>query len=185
MTHADLGLVHLVKAGDPADAREHGLTLLAECGLVWVPRKRRLKDFPPCPECEAIAGPIKAAKRPEHEIVERQWRTHYVYRCFDAAGVLLYVGCTSDLNTRRLAHNAQSWWFPQAESFRVNAYLSRSRALTVEAEAIFSERPLWNVRHQDFKSWSKEQLARGRDLAAQHEAPDAVLRRFVRLAGAA
>lgn len=183
--NVDRDLVHLVKAGDPEGARKYGLTLIAECGLVWVPRKRRLKDYPPCPECEAIGGPIAAAKRPESEMSATERRTHFVYRCYDAAGTLLYVGCSVDLATRRLAHSAQSWWYPQVASYRLIVFPNRRHALRIEAQTIHAERPLWNVRHQDFAAWPKEQIERGRELAVIADAPDAVQRRFARLAEAA
>lgn len=182
--NADNDLVHLIKAGDRAAAHKYGLTLLAECGLIWVPRARRLKDYPPCPECEAIGGKIKAARRPVSEITAFENRAHFVYRCYDAQGLLLYVGCTVDLATRRIGHTRQSWWFPQVDSYRVIAFSNRRRALAAEARAIATERPLWNVRLQKFATWSPQEIQRGHELALTADAPPHVQRRFARLVAA-
>lgn len=173
-------LVHWVKAGDLTAAKKYGLTVVAQCGLVWVPKKRRLLGLDPCPECEEISGPLTPARglRPQ---VRGSDRPHYVYRCYDADGVLLYVGCTVDLAARRQAHAAQSWWFPQVDTYRATIYPSRNRALDVEAAAIASEHPLWNVRHQSFADWPSEQISSVRLRAERLDAPDAVLRRFDRL----
>lgn len=67
-----------------------------------------------------------------------------VYRHFDAAGALLYVGVAKDLNARTKQHKANSPWFTRVTDTRVEFANSRNHALALEAVAIRYERPLYN-----------------------------------------
>lgn len=73
---------------------------------------------------------------------------HYVYRLYDAAGELLYVGCTYDPRTRRSNHRLTTPWFSEVASFRLTVYPNRAHALEVERAVIAAEQPRHNVRHR-------------------------------------
>lgn len=167
-------LAHWVAGGDPADARKYGLTLKGKCGAIFTVAKRmKLSDKLPCPACEALDGPIPGAKGNEAVGLNgRNASPHYVYRCYDATDALLYVGCTVDLVTRRVAHNTNSWWFPKVDHWRITVYPNKLHARRVETAAIADEQPLCNVRGQNFKAWPSSRLSLAHDLAVEMSATD-------------
>lgn len=71
-----------------------------------------------------------------------------VYRCFDALGRLLYIGCTANLISRFQSHSkssaATSAWWPLLASWTFETYETRAHALAAERLAILSEQPLFN-----------------------------------------
>lgn len=79
--------------------------------------------------------------------------THYVYRCYDAEGTLLYIGCTRDVVARMLVH--RSAWDNPASAFlnlhmaryEVEEFPTRDEARKAEREAIGAEAPLLNIHH--------------------------------------
>jgi predicted GIY-YIG superfamily endonuclease len=71
---------------------------------------------------------------------------HVVYRAFDGAGQLLYVGYTSEPKARVAAHRTSAPWYPQAARWTYEPHPDRKAALAAEAAAIRAERPLHNVR---------------------------------------
>ena len=74
-------------------------------------------------------------------------KKHCVYRYFDEAGALLYVGVTNDPVTRENMHRkcARSWrWFQHAARRTLEWHESRSEAEASESRAISEERPAWN-----------------------------------------
>jgi len=68
-----------------------------------------------------------------------------LYRLFDAAGDLLYVGVTGDLRGRLTQHTADKHWWSQVTRKTVAWYGSRSDALQAETAAIVNEHPRYNV----------------------------------------
>lgn len=89
---------------------------------------------------------------------------HFLYRCYDADGRLLYIGCTSDVERRIEGHRSAHRTFilgtnPKAplSSVRLIQQMSwyeasgpivgRRAALAAERAAIKAERPLLNVVH--------------------------------------
>lgn len=173
--------IHWVDAGDPSAAKKHRLSLLARCGAVYVPHRQGVRSgLPACEKCEEIGGPIPRKSR--KAVAEDE--PHYVYRHYNAAGELLYVGCTVDPRARATSHGQGSWWIGQSASFRLTIYPNRLHALRVERHTIRTERPLWNVRHQDFGAWPVERLRLLRQLAEEMDAPESVVRRLERLEAA-
>lgn len=71
-------------------------------------------------------------------------REHFVYRAFDAAGDLLYVGCTMRPNLRAQEHRGQSKWFHLAASFKMSGPYNYETGRRIEREAIQTESPLFN-----------------------------------------
>ena len=70
-----------------------------------------------------------------------------LYRFFDAAGVLLYVGITGDAATRWKAHSKAKGWWPQVATVKVEHFAARPDVEAAEVAAIKAERPVFNVVH--------------------------------------
>lgn len=68
-----------------------------------------------------------------------------LYRFYDAADRLLYVGITSDPADRWARHAAEKPWWPEVARHAVEWLSSRDAALAAEAAAIVAEEPLHNV----------------------------------------
>lgn len=88
-------------------------------------------------------------------------RPYFVYRCFDADGRLIYVGCTFDPAGRISTHRTTSWWGHQVEAVRVLVFPSKEYALAKEREAIATENPRWNTKGR----WAHRALWTGDDYA--------------------
>jgi hypothetical protein len=67
-----------------------------------------------------------------------------LYRLYDTANVLLYVGVAFDPGARWLAHRGDKPWWPQVARNTVEWFDARLLALEAEAQAIEAERPLHN-----------------------------------------
>lgn len=89
-------------------------------------------------------------------------RPHTVYRLFDDAGRLLYIGCTRELNHRLYMHdgyyNATSIAFRGLVA-RVESeeYENKDAARDAERKAIGAEAPLFNVIYNQGRHISREQ----------------------------
>lgn len=70
-------------------------------------------------------------------------RQHAVYRFYDADGVLLYIGATSNIFERWYQHGDKNW-FHRVAVARVAHFTTRAEALAAESLAIGAERPLLN-----------------------------------------
>jgi len=67
-----------------------------------------------------------------------------LYRYYDTAGALLYVGITEHPLARADSHaNASTWW-PKVATARFEQFPTRDEASAAEREAIRVERPLHN-----------------------------------------
>jgi predicted GIY-YIG superfamily endonuclease len=69
-----------------------------------------------------------------------------VYRLYDAAETLLYVGVAGMIETRFSQHRAKKPWWPQVVHKTAVWYRTRIEALSFEALAIHDERPVYNIR---------------------------------------
>lgn len=72
-----------------------------------------------------------------------------LYRLFDEAGSLLYVGITNDPDVRWTYHARQKEWWPEVYRRTIEWKPTRAEAEAAEAEAIGSEAPRWNVIRPD------------------------------------
>ena len=68
-----------------------------------------------------------------------------VYRVYDEAGALLYVGASINVFKRMNEHKAYAPWWPHAHTATVHQYPDRATARGVEALAIRDESPRFNV----------------------------------------
>lgn len=71
----------------------------------------------------------------------------YVYRAYDSAGRLLYIGYTNNPVSRFMSHRSQgSTWLPYAASVSWEPHSTRRAGLAAESAAIEAERPPYNER---------------------------------------
>lgn len=78
---------------------------------------------------------------------------HSLYRFYDAANELLYVGITGSLPTRLDQHSADKVWFEDVATIRVEHFESRTELADAEETAIRTERPLHNRIFGDSSPW--------------------------------
>src|SRR5689334_4934448 len=77
-------------------------------------------------------------------------RTHYVYRAYDADGLLLYVGCTGNPTMRYRAHmqgdpgGCRGWFHPFVTDWHFSGPYAKDVALAKEAALIDEGQPIWN-----------------------------------------
>lgn len=76
--------------------------------------------------------------------VDRTNSPHHVYRCFDEAGRLVYIGSTADLQGRLDTHRKTSWWAPTVVKVKATWYPDGTSAREEERRAIRDEVPRWN-----------------------------------------
>jgi len=69
---------------------------------------------------------------------------HYLYRHFNAAGGLLYIGITRNVKLRNNCHNHASPWWDEVASTTIEELPTRDDALRAEEVAIEVERPIHN-----------------------------------------
>lgn len=72
-----------------------------------------------------------------------------VYRCFDDAGRLLYVGSTiTSVRTRLAVHEKDAPWWPAVADVRVEQFTHELAARAAEVRAIRTENPAHNVKER-------------------------------------
>ena len=74
-------------------------------------------------------------------------RPHALYRFFDSANRLLYVGITAALPTRLMSHNGDKPWWTSVHHITVEHFADRETVLKAETAAIKAEHPLHNITH--------------------------------------
>lgn len=92
--------------------------------------------------------------------------SHYVYRCYDKDGDLIYIGCTSNVGRRIAQHRkgravASRWLSVSMTRHETEGpYPSRADALGAERKAIHAEQPLFNYQQRagaDLAAWMTRQ----------------------------
>lgn len=73
--------------------------------------------------------------------------TTYLYRLYDDAGQLLYVGISKSAIYRLEQHLSAKTWSAQIASTRIERHPDRPTALEAERTAILAEKPLHNIVH--------------------------------------
>ena len=71
-----------------------------------------------------------------------------LYRHFDSAGTLLYVGISKSTMVRLAQHADHAHWFDLIAVIKIETFDSREAAIEAEAIAIVSENPLYNIQHK-------------------------------------
>lgn len=69
---------------------------------------------------------------------------HFVYRCYDVADRLLYVGVTSNLPARLARHRGESPWWAVVARLEADGYGDRAEADRHERHLIRIKRPVHN-----------------------------------------
>jgi hypothetical protein len=91
---------------------------------------------------------------------------HFVYRCFDSDGRLLYIGRTTDVKRRMSHHKAVSDWFPMCSRVEAgDAISSYYDSILAERHAIADEVPLFNKTGHE---WDKKVLPKIAWLPSQY-----------------
>jgi predicted GIY-YIG superfamily endonuclease len=71
-----------------------------------------------------------------------------LYRFFDCANDLLYVGITKSFGQRWLNHSQKKPWWSEVRSHTAEWLDSRHEAEAAEKQAVISERPKYNIIHK-------------------------------------
>lgn len=114
-----------------------------------------------------------AARRAE--LAERNNREtpHYLYRCWDSEGLLLYIGCSNSPEQRIAGHLKNSPPSATSEQLALQgarwaidpeAYRGRDAGRAAEKAAIETESPLLNIHHNKRSGTPTRHLA-GKDAA--------------------
>jgi hypothetical protein len=77
-------------------------------------------------------------------VIRRLADMHAVYRMFDHAGRLLYIGMTGQAGQRFGSHS-QKVWFPLVSMITLEWHTTHAEAYLAETRAIAAERPRYNV----------------------------------------
>lgn len=72
-------------------------------------------------------------------------KTYVLYRFYDHADVLLYVGLTADPGRRITQHRSTKSWWPQVSRVELEHFETMNEVRTAESIAIRDEAPLYNV----------------------------------------
>lgn len=91
-----------------------------------------------------------------------------LYRHFDAAGRLLYVGISLNSIQRTAQHRHGAHWFRDIARIDIEWLPERRAALTAEAQAIATEAPLWNLARPAYSAPAKPARA-ARCFAVLHQ----------------
>ena len=73
--------------------------------------------------------------------------THILYRFYDEADQLLYIGITADPGARMVAHSHRKTWWSQVRSIKMQNFPNQMQLIRAERQAIKVENPLFNVVH--------------------------------------
>lgn len=71
----------------------------------------------------------------------------YLYRFYSKKGPLLYVGITDNFERRYQQHKATARWWDEQGHHEKKVYVNRKWAEQAEREAIRTEQPVFNIRH--------------------------------------
>ena len=107
--------------------------------------------------------------------------THYVYRLWNEADELLYVGISKTLVTRLTQHDATQPWSAEVASVTAKKYPNRDKARAAEIEAIQTEGPRYNIRDRVKEiDWAAEAMSLWGDMDSMERAEAiALMDRFI------
>lgn len=81
-----------------------------------------------------------------------------LYRHYDKAGILLYVGVSTSALKRLSEHKETSYWFFEITSVTIERFEDRKAVLLAEREAIIKENPVHNLKRPSVSDIKKSQL---------------------------
>lgn len=86
------------------------------------------------------------------------WRGRpVIYRCYDADGALLYIGSSGQVESRMETHARTSFWRVRVARVRIQLAPDLFTARRMEADAIRTENPRFNIHHRKPRSQWVEQ----------------------------
>lgn len=93
---------------------------------------------------------------------------HYVYRCLDSVGRVIYVGCSQDVAARMKQH-IKTGIAAETHRLRVTVHQSRAAALQTERAEIAQHEPRLNrqIYLMNIADWSDSKLRERMDAEAQ------------------
>lgn len=103
------------------------------------PRSPNRRPAAETPDLDRCPQPITEASMAEQPTT--------LYRLFDEAGVLLYIGVAGNPGRRFEQHASGKAWWGQVAACRLAHYSSRPEALAAERQAILAEHPRFNITH--------------------------------------
>jgi predicted GIY-YIG superfamily endonuclease len=83
-----------------------------------------------------------------------------LYRHYDEAKVLLYVGISMSVFQRTTHHNSCAAWFRRVRFITLQPYATRDKAIAAESLAILLEKPLFNIQKAGSGFWNKRPSVR-------------------------
>ena len=100
-------------------------------------------------------------------------RTTHLYRLWNADGELLYIGISKSAMRRLTDHQKGKSWGDEVSQVTIENVATRAEAERLEADAIASERPKYNVTHAH-KATNEERLQMQWHDATQEQRADAL-----------
>lgn len=98
-----------------------------------------------------------------------------LYRLYDSADQLLYVGIAEHWGTRFNRHHETKPWFAEVANVRLEQFATRDEALRAEADVIRAEHPQHNIVHNGKPNPSHKNLARRHTRRPSRLEPGAVV----------
>ncbi len=109
---------------------------------------------------------------------------HAVYRIYDDADRLLYIGVSYDPDDRLKGHKYAATWVDEYHHHDATWYDTRDEAEAAEAAAIKAEHPVYNVMHNATRDRTLRSMKIIRITPELGEANVQFLKRFARESGA-
>jgi predicted GIY-YIG superfamily endonuclease len=81
----------------------------------------------------------------DEEMTAKSTMKTQLYRHFDSAGVLLYVGISLSTFARLRQHKDHSRWFEKVATVSIENFDTREKAMAAERKAIKTESPQFNI----------------------------------------
>lgn len=97
---------------------------------------------------------------------------HVLYRIFDTAGGLLYVGATMDPGSRMRTHHLQQPWWNDAANITLEHFDTYEHLMAAESQAIATEGARYNVIHSPHAVRSTKERSRRRGEGSMYQRSD-------------
>lgn len=94
---------------------------------------------------EELPNRRKRTPKPGWVPPQKTTKIQHLYRHFDDAGRLLYVGVSLSALFRLLQHHSTAHWGEEIVTVTIERFATRAEVLRAEREAIENESPLYNV----------------------------------------
>ncbi len=89
---------------------------------------------------------------------------HALYRFYNSADVLLYIGLTVNIGARFSDHRLEKPWWTEISRIALEHFPDRRSVAAAERAAIIAEKPLHNVQHNGARSTAAPANASGERL---------------------